>query len=80
VVCLVVMPGRVYTVGSTRFWLGFAVVMAFGYYLAKSSNPHIWIIKDLLTGFGALIPISVFFLLIKLQETSPAGPTIMPEM
>jgi VIT1/CCC1 family predicted Fe2+/Mn2+ transporter len=41
--------------------VGFAAVLAFGYYLAKFSNPRIWIIKGLLTGFGALIPISVFF-------------------
>jgi hypothetical protein len=80
VVYMVVMPGSVYTVGSSRFWVGFAAVMAFGYYVAKSSNPRIWIIKGLLTGFGALIPISVFFLLIKLQESSPTGPGILREM
>jgi hypothetical protein len=55
------MPGNVCTVGSSRCWVGFAAVLAFGYYLAKFSNPRIWIIKGLLTGFGALIPISVFF-------------------
>jgi hypothetical protein len=54
--------------------------MALGYYVAKSSNPRIWIIKGLLTGFGALISISVFFLLTELQDTSATGPNILPEM
>lgn len=80
VLYIVAKPGNVYTVGSTRFWLGFVAAMALGCYVAKSSNPRIWIIKGLLTGFAAIIPISVFFLLIKLQETSPPGPNILREM
>jgi hypothetical protein len=62
----------VYTVGSAAFWAGLVASMAFGYYVAKSSNRYVWILKGAFIGSVALVPILVFYLLIRASAAEQA--------
>jgi hypothetical protein len=75
-VYIVAPIGNVYAVGSPRFWAGLVASMAFGYYVARSSNRYIWIFKGTFMGAIALVPILVFYLVFRasVAESTASGP------